>query len=58
LTNTASDSGPIIDSNPVFDSVFVMDAAKVMSLVVSRHSSDSSKEYPGDSFRVEFLIQF
>jgi len=29
-----------------------------MSLVVSRHSSDTSKEYPGDSYRVEFLMQF
>ena len=35
-----------------------MTASKAMSLVVSRHSSDTSKEYPGDSYRVEFLMQF
>lgn len=57
MTSTTSDSGPIIDTNPVFDSAFVMTATKTMTIVTTKHDSDVAKEYPSDSYRVNFLMQ-
>jgi hypothetical protein len=35
-----------------------MEAAKAMTVVASRHTNDRFKEYPGDQYKVEFLITF